>query len=160
MAAQNPAIENIIKSLQESEPNWDQVLQDLINAYDCKTGTIHFISKEDKLLILQTQIGVPDFLLPKMNSIPIGKGMAGAAAERKEPVELCNLQSDASGIARPAAKETKVEGSIAVPMLHNDELYGVVGIGKPEPYGFSKDEEKQLLRVGEAMSEALKRIRS
>lgn len=160
MAEDNKAADTIISSLDKSEVNWDQVLKDLIKEYDCKTGTIHFLSEDDELLVLQTQVGISEFLLPKMNSIPIGKGMAGMAAKRKEPVELCNLQTDASGVARPAAKDTKVEGSIAVPMLLDGKLYGVYGIGKPEPYGFSKTEEKELLSIGKAMSEALIRNKS
>jgi hypothetical protein len=40
---------------------------------------------------------------------------------------MCNLQIDDSGVARPAAKETKVEGSIAVPMLLEGKLYGTLG---------------------------------
>lgn len=48
--------------------------------------------------------------------------MAGIAAERHQLVQLCNLQKDISGVARPATKETKVEGSIAVPMLLDGEF--------------------------------------
>jgi putative methionine-R-sulfoxide reductase with GAF domain len=87
-------------------------------------------------------------LLPKVSEIPIGKGMAGIAAERREPVEMCNLQTDESGVARPAAKETKVEGSIVVPMLLNQTLYGTLGIAKPVPYDFTKDEVNDLLKIG------------
>lgn len=54
-------------------------------------------------------------VLSKLSEIPIGKGMAGIAAERRQPVEMCNLQiemcnlqTDTSEIARPGAK---VEGS-------------------------------------------------
>ena len=54
--------------------------------------------------------------------------------------EICNLQTDDSGVARPAARETKVEGSIAVPMLLNGTLYGTFGIAKPVAYDFTKEE--------------------
>jgi len=82
--------------------------------------------------------------------------MAGIAAERRKPVEMCNLQTDDTGIARPAAKETKVEGSIAVPMLLDGELYGVLGIAKPISYDFTKEESDLLLQIGESISKILK----
>jgi len=132
--------------------NWQQLLTDIIGAYDCSTGTIHILDKDTQLLKLQAQQGIPPFLLPKMAAIPIGKGMAGIAAERKQPVEMCNLQTDESGVARPAAKETKVEGSIAVPMLLDGELYGTLGIAKPVPYDFTEEETKDLMKIGEEMS--------
>lgn len=136
--------------------DWQTLLTDIIQAFDCSTGTIHTLDKQTTLLQLKAQQGIPDFLLPKMASIPIGKGMAGIAAKRKKPVEMCNLQTDDSGVARPAAKETKVEGSIAVPMMLDGELYGTLGIAKPVPYDFTDEETKSLLKIGEEISRYLR----
>lgn len=133
-------------------PDFQQILADIVSAFDCTTGTIHFLNPKSKLLNLKAHQGIPDFLLPKLTEIPIGKGMAGIAAERREPVEMCNLQTDNSGVARPAAKETKVEGSIAVPMLLKGTLYGTLGIAKPVPYDFTEEEKNDLLKIGAEMS--------
>ena len=149
--------ESIIDSIKNvsGDINWQELLENIISAFDCTTGTLHTLDKETNLLMLKAQKGVPDFLLPKMSSIPIGKGMAGIAAERKAPVEMCNLQTDESGVARPAAKETKVEGSIAVPMLLDGELYGTLGIAKPTPYDFTKSESDELLKIGEEIAKKI-----
>lgn len=146
--------ESLIQKIQgtKGEIQWQSILEEIISAFDCTTGTIHALDQETQLLRLKAQQGIPEFLLPKMEAIPIGKGMAGIAAERKEPVEMCNLQTDDSGVARPAAKETKVEGSIAVPMLLNGELYGTLGIAKPVPYDFTEVESKGLMRIGESLA--------
>lgn len=154
MTTKSNSIAPILETLKQPKVNWEQTLFDIITHFDCQTGTLHFLEKETNLLQLRAQKGIPDFLIPKLSTIPIGKGMAGIAAERMKPVEMCNLQTDDSGVARPAAKETKVEGSIAVPMLLNDELFGVFGIAKPVPYDFTDQEEKDLLQLGEAMSVA------
>lgn len=141
---------------QQSTINWQQLLSDIVSSFGCSTGTIHILDKEAKLLILQAQQGILPVLLPKITEIPIGKGIAGIAAERRQPVEMCNLQTDSSGVARPAAKETKVEGSIAVPMLLDGELYGTLGVAKTVPYDFTKEEENALLKIGEEMSRHLR----
>jgi putative methionine-R-sulfoxide reductase with GAF domain len=148
---------SILASLpaNSSEIDWQQLLVDTIAAFDCTTGTIHTLDPETQLLMLRAMQGIPEFLLPKMSQIPIGKGMAGIAAERREPVEMCNLQTDASGVARPAAKETKVEGSIATPMLLDGKLYGVIGIAKPVPYDFTETETGDLMKIGEEVSRRL-----
>ncbi|WPR73985.1 GAF domain-containing protein [Algoriphagus sp. NG3] len=150
--------EPIINSIKKAsgEPNWQELLETIISSFDCITGTIHTLDPATNLLILKSQKGIPDFLLPKMSSIPIGKGMAGIAAERKAPVEMCNLQTDESGVARPAAKETKVEGSIAVPMMLDGELYGTLGIAKSEPYDFTESESIALLAIGEEIARSIK----
>jgi putative methionine-R-sulfoxide reductase with GAF domain len=77
--------------------------------------------------------------------VPVGKGIAGLAAERREPVSLCNLQTDDSGQARPAAKATGMEGSVAVPAIGPDgTLLGVLGIAKANAYDWS-DAEKEAI---------------
>ncbi len=142
----------ISASLNQPASNWHQCLTDIISAFDCTTGTIHILDERTQLLKLEAQQGLPDFLIPKMTEIPVGKGMAGIAAERRQPVEMCNLQKDNSGVARPAAKETKVEGSIAVPLLLDGKLYGTLGIAKPVPYDFTEKEVNDLMEIGEEIS--------
>jgi len=148
---------SILKSIKESKGdiNWKELLDRIISAFGCSTGTLHTLDRETNLLMLKSQKGIPEFLLPKMSVIPIGKGMAGIAAERRQPVEMCNLQTDESGVARPAAKETKVEGSIAVPMMLAGELFGTLGIAKPVPYDFTKEESDALLEIGEEIARFL-----
>ena len=147
----NATRQTISTSLNKSEIDWQTVLSEIINYFDCTTGTIHFLKENTELLEIKAHQGIPDFLLPKVSEIPIGKGMAGIAAERREAVEMCNLQTDTSGVARPAAKETKVEGSLAAPLLLNDVLYGTIGIAKPTSYDFTKEEIKELLEIGSAI---------
>lgn len=143
--------DQVLVLLRQPVVRWNEVLSEIIARFDCTTGTIHFLNTKTFLLELIADQGIPDFLRPKLSQIPIGKGMAGIAAERLEPVEMCNLQTDDSGVARPAAKETKVEGSIAVPILVEGKLYGVFGIAKPVPYDFTTEEVNELLAIGEAI---------
>ncbi|MDM9581008.1 GAF domain-containing protein [Nostoc sp. GT001] len=132
--------------------DWRRLLTEILNAFDCSTGSIHTLDKDSQLLHVKAYQGIPELLLPKMTIISIGKGMAGVAAERKQPVQICNLQTDESGVARPSAKETKVEGSIAVPLMLNGQLHGTLGIAKPIPYEFTAEEQETLTQIGEAIS--------
>lgn len=150
MSLTNSALlEEIHNDINVDNPNWDKILKDIISYFDCSTGTLHFLEEESGLLKLKSQVGIPPFLIPKLETIPIGKGMAGIAAERKQPVEMCNLQTDNSGVARPAAKETKVEGSLAAPLLLNGKLYGTLGVAKPTSYDFTEDEKNAIMAIGE-----------
>ncbi|WP_339837905.1 GAF domain-containing protein [uncultured Maribacter sp.] len=148
-------IPNTVKiELSKDVPNWENLLKLTLEHFNCSTGTLHFLDN-DSLLQLQAQQGIPEFLIPKLSTIPIGKGMAGIAAERRKPVEMCNLQTDDSGVARPSAKDTKVEGSLAAPLLFNEKLYGTIGIAKPVPYEFTEKETNLLMKIGELISEKL-----
>ncbi len=121
------------------------MLATVLEEFGCQTGTIHR-SDDGKTLDLVCQIGVPDSLLDKISHIPFGKGIAGVAAESRQPVELCNLQQDLGGVAKPDARQTGVSGSVAVPVFsqENHEVIGTLGIGKYSPYEFTEDEKQRI----------------
>ena len=115
--------------------------------FGCQTGTLH--RAEGEWLHLVAQVGVPDFLIDKISTIPFGKGIAGVAASSKEPVELCNLQQDLGGVAKEDARKTGVSGSLAVPMIDNSgKVLGTLGVGKIVPYEFSEVEKLRLTELG------------
>lgn len=133
------------------EPGPDEettdVLQNIIEEFGCTSGTLHR-NEEDGLQLIAS-VGIPDTVLPRIETIPIGKGMAGLAAERMEPVDVCNLQTDDSGVAEDGARATGMEGSLAAPIIGADgALEGTIGIAKPEQYEFSPEERDQLMRIG------------
>lgn len=121
-------------------------LQSILEVFDCQTGTLHRTDGSGDTLVLVTQVGVPEFLMDKISVIPFGKGIAGAAAARGEPVELCNLQQDLGGVAEANARRTGIAGSIAVPIFSPGarQVIGTLGIGKTTPYEFSEAEKQRL----------------
>lgn len=143
----------IINTIQSnSTPEWSNILSETLNVFDCPTGTLHRLDTESQILKLVAQRGLPDMILPIVSNIPVGKGMAGICAERREPVQTCNLQTDNSGVIRPGAKETKMEGAMTVPILYKGTLLGTLGIAKPIPYDFSSDETAALTAISDAIA--------
>lgn len=138
---------------QPNEAEWLAFLDAVMTDFGCVTGTLHRLDPADNLLKLVVCRGVPSQLLPVIASIPIGKGIAGAAAQRMEPVELCNLQTDTSGVAKPGAKLTNVQGSLAVPVLKEGVLRGTLGVGKSVPHDFTAEEKSRLLSFASGVAE-------
>lgn len=132
---------------QPPTADWQTFLHETLASFGCRTGTLHRLDPSDNLLKLVVCEGIPEVLMPVIQTIPIGKGIAGAAAERREPIELCNLQTDTSGVAKPDAKKTQVQGSLAVPVLDGDKLCGTLGIGKLEAYNFTDEEKARLTSI-------------
>ena len=134
-------------------PDWQRVLEVILKEFSCQTGTLHQWVDLHKMLEIVAHAGVPADVLTKVERIPLGKGIAGTAAERMEPVQICNLQTDRTGIAKPAAKKTKVGGSIAVPVEFGGLLMGTLGIGKYESYDFAPDEISELQTIASEIAE-------
>jgi putative methionine-R-sulfoxide reductase with GAF domain len=129
----------------------DAVLHATLAHFHCQAGTMHLM--KDGALALAAHVNIPPPIVEIVRTVPIGKGIAGLAAERRAPVSLCNLQTDTSGQARPAAKTTGMEGSIAVPMLRGDDLRGVLGIAKAQAHEWSEAEKTELLSIAARFAE-------
>jgi len=146
-----------VPELLVGQPDWHAVLVKVLENFACVTGTIHRTDPSTGLLALVTQHGIPPqvlpMLLPKIDNIPFGKGIAGCAAQRKEAVQLCNLQEDLGGVAKPDARKTNVQGALAVPIVGADgKVIGVLGIGKMQTYDFNVHEIADLSAVAALIS--------
>ena len=138
----------------EHNDTWTARLGEILTEFKCQTGTLHRTLPDGQTLELVCQLGVPDFLLEKISVIPFGKGIAGAAAERQEPVELCNLQQDLGGVAKPDARKTGVSGSLAVPVFapESDFVIGTLGIGMVVPHEFTDLEKRRLEEIAHGIA--------
>jgi L-methionine (R)-S-oxide reductase len=94
----------------------------------------------------------PPPILAVIREIPVGKGMAGLAVARAQPVDACNIQTDTSGDVRPAAKATGMEGAIVVPVFDGDRVVGALGIANRGERSFSEQEKSALLAAGRALA--------
>lgn len=129
------------------------VLDAALVHFGCQAGTVHLL--RDGVLKLAAHRNIPPPVVQIVETVPIGKGIAGLAAKILEPVTICNLQTDESGKARPGARATGMEGSLAVPMLADGELRGVLGIAKAEAYDWPAEESALLQQLGAAVAERL-----
>ncbi len=119
-------------------------LEGIVGRFGADTGTVHLI--EDGVLILKAHVGVPPPVVQIVAVVPIGKGMAGLAAERNEPVSSCNIQADRSGDVRPGAAATGVGGAVVVPIrdAHGNAV-DALGIGVRAEHDYSDTETARLL---------------
>ncbi|MFB6228514.1 MAG: GAF domain-containing protein [Halobacteriales archaeon] len=125
----------------------------MIREFECTSGTIH--RADGDVLTLVAAEDIPEEVLDRVETVPIGKGMAGIAARRREPVATCDLQTDDGGVAKEGARVTGLKGTIAVPMVsENGVLEGVLGVGKPEAYEFPAEERAELLDVARDIAES------
>ena len=125
-----------------------ELLRLTLEHFQAETGTIHVL-EGDGVLHLKAVLGnVPPPVLEAVRLVPIGKGLAGLAVERAEPVTVCNLQTDTSGKAKPGARATGVQGSICVPMMVEGRAVCALGIGTYRERTFTEEEVALLLEAG------------
>jgi GAF domain-containing protein len=140
-------IERLLTDTGTSDENLLAVLDAVLERFGCGVGTLHEADADQRVLTLRAHRGIPEPLFERVNVIPVGKGMAGLAAERREPVQVCNLQTDATGVAKPSARLTQMQGSITVPILAGDHLRGTLGVGQPNEHEYDQAETDLLMQI-------------
>lgn len=137
----------------------DRALGCIADAFGARTATVHRVGDDPEraTLHLVAWRGLPPRILEITREIPFGKGMAGLCAQRREPVSVCNLQTDTSGQARPGARETRVGGGIVVPVLDEESgsVVGTLGVGKGDEHEFTEGELAVLAACARVLKSAL-----
>ena len=130
----------------------ETILRDTLAKFNSETGTIHKLHAPTQLLRLMAQVGLPPQLMDMVTIIPVGKGIAGEAAQKNQPVTICNLQTDTSGVAKPAAKQTGVGGALCVPIRAGDKLVGTLGIGTKREHEYTAAEINAVQDIANSLA--------
>jgi len=121
--------------------------------FQSDSGTLHRIGADGQLHLLAVLGKFPPPVMDAIRTIPVGKGLAGLAAERRVPVTVCNLQTDTTGDVRPGARATGMEGAITVPIFAEcgERVIGVLGVANLNPREYSPVEIASLLVCARAI---------
>lgn len=153
----NEQITLLLKNGGAPEVVLEAVLRVALKLFGSDTGTIHRLDTKNQLLHLVAQIGLPPPMLAIVKTIPVGKGIAGQVVAQNKAVTICNLQTEAGGVARPGAKDTGVGGALCVPARAGGKITGTLGIGTRRPYEYTPVEARDLEDIGRAIGDLLQR---
>lgn len=124
----------------------------IVAHFRADSGTAHFLAEDGLLHLAAATPGIPEPVLAAINTIPVGKGMAGLAVQHGRPIDACNIQTDTSGSVRPGARATGLSGAVVVPMFRGEAVAGALGIATRHERTFSKQEIEELLGAGRALA--------
>ncbi len=130
----------------------DRALALLVRHFGADTGTVHLLAADGLLHLAAATPGLPAAVLSTIEVIPVGKGMAGLAVERRRPVDACNIQTDRSGDVRPGARATELAGAVVVPMLRDDDVVGALGVANRRERTFTEAETRALTEAGRVLA--------
>jgi L-methionine (R)-S-oxide reductase len=150
MAAEQEFLSEIERSVQSA--SWDDALGRILTKFSADSGTIHTLGDDGVLHLKAASAGIPQVVLDTIKNVPVGKGMAGLAVARRQPVDACNIQTDATGDVRPGARATGLQGSIVVPMLRGDVAVGALGVANRQERTFTDAETALLVEVGKVLA--------
>ena len=122
-----------------------QWLEDFLRELEAFAGTVHVQRGED--LYLTAAHNIPPHVVQIVEHVPHGKGMAGVAQVKKQPVQTCNLQTDASGTIKPGAKAVDAQAAVALPVLDAaGAVRAVVGVAWRREGEIGAEEEQSMMQ--------------
>ncbi len=127
-------------------------LESLIARAGGVAGTVHEQRGED--LYLTAAHNIPPPVIAIVAHVAHGKGMAGVAQVKKQPVQTCNLQTDDSGTIKPGAKAVGAQAAIALPVLDDSgDVRAVVGIAWQDERELGPELEESMMRMASELPE-------
>ncbi len=121
-------------------------LEHYLRSHGGVAGTAH--TRDGDNLLLAAAVNIPPPVQQIVRVVPKGKGMAGLAFERDEPISTCNIKDDKTGRVRPGAKLVNAGAGVALP-VHDaaGNVRAVVGIAFAEARDLT---ETELAALGTA----------
>lgn len=126
-------------------------LENYLAGFGAVAGTVHL--RRGDGLELVAAVNIPENVRRVVAWVPSGKGMAGLALERGEPVQTCNLKDDASGNVRPGARAVDAQAAVALPVRNQaGEICAVVGLAFREQRMIPEKEVRNLIAAASHLS--------
>ncbi len=118
-----------------------QALERVVEGLRAHSGTLHFVQPDGMLHLAALAGPLPPQLMDKIRVIPVGKGMAGVCAQRNQPVNMCNLVQDTTGVVQPGARTSGMEGAMVVPVRGTSgQVIGTLGVANAGERTFAAEE--------------------
>jgi L-methionine (R)-S-oxide reductase len=134
----------------ERNPMHQAFLESLLERIGAIAGTVHEQRGDD--LFLTAAQNIPPPVVAIVAHVAHGKGMAGVAQVKKQPVQTCNLQTDDSGTIKPGAKAVGAQAAIALPVLREDgEVRAVVGVAWDHEGELGPEFEQSMMQLAAAL---------
>jgi hypothetical protein len=128
-------------------------LEDFVKAFGGVAGTVH-LQQQGRDLQLAAAHNIPPQVIAAVRHVPYGKGMAGLAQVRGQPVQTCNLKTDETTV-KPGARAVDAQAGIALPVFDAaGALRAVVGIAFAAEGNLPTERETALMSAASRLPPA------
>ena len=115
-------------------------------ALDTKVCSVYLLDLNIDRYVLMASIGLDQGAVGKV-SLGAEEGLVGFVALRAEPVNLDNASSHPKYVYLPETKEEQYESFLGVPIIHHQEVLGVLVVQQQEKRIFDSEEEAFLITL-------------
>src|SRR5579884_893669 len=133
----------------------DALLARIVEVLDADTAAILLLGEDDRLHVRAT-IGL-EKEVERAISVPLGAGMAGRVAASRQPLLVPDLSK--IEVYSPVLRERGINSIVAIPLVVEDAVIGVVHAGSEAYAQFVEDDARLLELIADRIALAINQAR-
>ena len=103
-------------------------------------------------MTLAAAVRIPEPVKRLVQRVPRGKGMAGLALTRDEPISTCNIKTDTTGQVKPGARAVDARAGVALPVHDaSGKVRAVIGVAFTDEKALGESELADLARAAHTL---------
>ncbi|GIU47955.1 phosphoenolpyruvate--protein phosphotransferase [Shewanella sp. KT0246] len=114
---------------------------------------------EQQHLVLSASNGLASAAINNVK-MPLTEGLVGLAAEKEEAVNLADAKSHPRFKFFPEVEEEEYRAFLAVPIIFQKQVVGVIVVQQPQPRQFSENEEAFLMTLAAQLAVVVRSLKN
>ncbi|MCB2155789.1 GAF domain-containing protein [bacterium] len=147
-------ISNIINTTLDRRKVLKAVLKEVVRITGATSGSIAMLDVRQGILNIETAINIPRQTWKRLK-LQLGVGVTGWVAYTGKPLRIDDVRRDSHYVAiRP-----DVRSELAVPLILEDDLIGVINVDSTRKAAFTEDDERMLVSVANQSARVIETAR-
>jgi len=134
-------VSNVINSSLDPKKVLNLVLEEAVRITRATSGSLVLIDPHTQLLEIEVAIGLSP--RARLLRLPIGRGVTGWVAKTGQPLRVPDVTAD----PRYISVRKNIRSELAVPLIVEDALIGVLNVDSTRRNAFRPDDEELLVAV-------------
>jgi signal transduction histidine kinase len=142
-------VSSVINSTLEPKEVLNRVLAEAVRVMQATSGSLVFIDPHTQLLQIEVAIGLSK--RARQTQLAIGRGVTGWVAKTGKPLRVPDVTAD----PRYVSVRTDVRSELAVPLLVEGALIGVLNVDSTRRDAFSAEDEDLLVAIADQSAQVI-----
>ncbi len=140
--------------LQSIDSTLDRIVVSIANQMQTDVGSLYLLEADKDSLVLVATVGLLQSCVGNLR-MRLDEGLVGLVAEDRSPVILARAPEHPRFKYFPESDEDEYQSFLGVPIIHDEELCGVLVVQTIEAREFSPAETTQLTKIAKLISRRL-----
>ncbi len=140
--------------LQSIDSTLDRIVVSIANQMQTDVGSLYLLQPGEDSLVLVATVGLLQSCVGNLR-MRLDEGLVGLVAEDRGPVVLARAPEHPRFKYFPEADEDEYQSFLGVPIIHDEEVCGVLVVQTIEAREFSPAETMQLKKIAKLISQRL-----